>query len=125
MDAGDREAMDAFLDDHAPEVAAEFRRLHDSITASFPDLQQRWIAGWRMVGWYLPRGRRLAMLTPADEQIVLYLEDGAALPDPHGVLGGQSHLAKLRKIFIDPPATDEFVEQILDYLDLQYEFRAG
>lgn len=124
MDEPGREALDAFLAEHASDVAAEFRRMHASIIASFPDLEQRWIAGWRMVGFYLPRGRRLALLTPVDEQIVLYLEDGAALPDPHGLLRDQAHLAKLRKIFVAPPASDEFIEQILDYLDLQYEFRA-
>lgn len=125
MDSADRKAFEAFLDEHSVAVADESRRLHAAISASFPDVTHRWIAGWQLVGYYLPKGRRIALLNPVDDQVVVYFENGASLPDPHGLLGGQQDMAKLRKIFVDPPASDELMEQILDYLDLQYEFSAG
>jgi hypothetical protein len=49
---------------------------------------------------------------------VVYLERGAALPDPHGLLGGDGRLRQTRTLTFRPGQRTPGPAHLVEYLDL-------
>jgi hypothetical protein len=106
----------ALLADHSDAVGALCRRLRAAAFAGLPDLDERVLPGWRALGLRHPRGGHLAALFPRDDDAVVYLEHGAALPDPHGLLTGTGR--QTRMLVFAPGAATPTDAQFVEYLDL-------
>jgi hypothetical protein len=83
-----------------------------------PDLTERFYPHWEGLGLKHPAGRLLGTLFARDEDVVVYFERGATMPDPHGVLGGHDRLRQTRIMSFTPPANREVESLFVEYLDL-------
>jgi hypothetical protein len=57
--------------------------------------------------------------------VVVYLERGASLPDPDGLLEGAGRLKQTRMIVFRPGVGAPTAEQFIAYLDLAVEHAGG
>jgi hypothetical protein len=115
--------LTAQLDDHPPAVAALCRRLRVAALTAMPDLTERHLPGWRALGLRHPRGGHLAAMFPRDGDVVVYLEHGAALPDPHGLLTGAGR--RTRTLVFLPGAARPADAHLVEYLDLALDHALG
>jgi hypothetical protein len=88
-----------------------------------PDLVERFYPGWQGLGWRQPDGGLLGTLFARDEDVGVYLERGAELPDPFGLLGGAGRrgagrLRRTRTLTFRPKAATPTATQLVEYLDL-------
>jgi hypothetical protein len=110
----------ALLADSDPAVGALCRRLRATALAGLPDLAERVLPGWRALGLRHPRGGHLAAIFPRAHDAVVYLEHGAALPDPHGLLTGAGR--RTRMLTFTPGTPTPTDAQFVEYLDLALEY---
>ncbi len=88
-----------FLSGYAPEIVALADRLRGVVVEAVPEAVERVRAGWRLIGYDVPAGRRtryFAFVAPEPEHVHLGFEYGIRMSDPDGILRG-AHL-KLRKV---------------------------
>lgn len=83
-----------------------------------PDLAERFYPGWQGLGLRHPVGGLLATIFPRDADVVVYLEHGASLNDPHGLLAGQGRLRQTRTLTFRPEANTPTMAHLVEYLDL-------
>jgi hypothetical protein len=108
--------LTAQLADHDPAVAALCRRLRAAALSALPDLTERHLPGWRALGLRHPRGGHLAAIFPGAGDVVVHLEHGASLPDPHGLLAGAGR--RTRKLVYTPGVDRPTDAHLVEYLDL-------
>jgi hypothetical protein len=106
---------------HTDEVSALARRLRSAALSALPDLTERVYPGWEALGLRHPAAGLVATLFAREAAVVVYLERGASLPDPHGLLEGAERLRRTRMIVFDPHTATPTVEQFVTYLDLAVE----
>lgn len=99
-------------------VAALARQVRESALRAMPDLVERFYPGWQALGLRHPVGGLLATVFPRDADVVVYLEHGASLNDPHRLLGGRGDLRKTRTLTFRPAAPTPTMAHLVDYLDL-------
>lgn len=58
------------------------------ILEAAPGLEERVLPGWRALGYRDARAGHLCALFPRADELKLYFEHGASLPDPDGLLEG-------------------------------------
>jgi hypothetical protein len=102
-----------------PPIAALGRRLRAVALTAMPDLDERFLAGWRALGLRHPEGGHLLGIFPRTGDTTVYFEHGASLPDPHELLTGTGKRTRVLVFLPDgqSPTDDQFVE----YLDLALE----
>jgi hypothetical protein len=91
--------VDELLALYPPPIAATVRRLQRVMHMTVPDAVERVRAGWRLVGYDLPVGRRhvyFAWIWPQLEHVHLGWQVGTLLEDPQQLLGGAE--LKLKKV---------------------------
>jgi hypothetical protein len=101
-----------------PPVAALARQVRESALRAMPDLAERFYPGWQALGLRHPVGGLLATIFPRDSDVVVYLEHGASLNDPYGLLGGQERLRQTRTLSFRPATRSPTMANFVDYLDL-------
>jgi hypothetical protein len=98
-DAEDAIPSDMFLSAYPDEIRALADTLRAVVRRAAPDAIERVRAGWRLIGYDLPVGRRtayFAFVAPEPLHVHLGFERGIFMADPDRVLEG-AHL-KLRKV---------------------------
>jgi hypothetical protein len=80
--------------------------------------------GWDGLGLRHPRAGLLATIFPRDTDVAVYLERGASLPDPYGLLEGHGRLRRTRMIVLRPHGDTPTVDQFVAYLDLAVDHAA-
>jgi hypothetical protein len=111
---------EALLDDFPPPMQAIAHRLRDLVKATVPDAIERVRPGWRLIGYDLPIGRKLAYfayVAPEVEHVHLGFEHGWAMRDPHGLLAGVGITKQVRWLTFldgDPIPADLCRELILE-----------
>jgi hypothetical protein len=114
----------AMLDDHTDDVADLIRRLRAAALSALPDLTERYYPGWQGLGLRHRSAGLVATMFAREADVVVYLERGASLPDPDGLLQGAGRLKRTRTIVFRPDAGWPGVEQFIAYLDLAVEHAA-
>ena len=87
------------LDGYPTEIRALAERLRDAVREAVPDAIERVRPGWRLIGYDVPVGRRMAYfayVAPEFEHVHLGFEHGVLMRDPDGLLEG-AHL-RLRRV---------------------------
>ncbi len=82
---------EALLDDFPPPMQALAQRLRSIVVATEPTVVERVRAGWRLIGYDLPIGRRnvyFAWISPEVAHVHLGFPVGWAMRDPLGELQG-------------------------------------
>jgi hypothetical protein len=102
-------------------VASLARRLRAAVLEALPDITERFYPGWQGLGLRDPVAGLVGTVFPHDGEVVVYLEHGAALPDPHGLLGGADRLRRTRTLTFRPEAQVPNESQLVEYLDLALE----
>jgi len=88
-----------FLAGYPSEIVDIAERLRSLVFEAVPEAVERVRAGWRLIGYDVPAGRRtryFAFVAPEPEHVHLGFEYGIRMSDPGGILRG-AHL-KLRKV---------------------------
>jgi len=67
------------------ELANEIRR---TLLAAVPSFVERALPGWRAIAFRDPQAGHVCALFPFDDHLKLYVEYGATLPDPDGLMEG-------------------------------------
>lgn len=97
---------DELLAFYPPPIAATARRLQRLMRSTVPDAVERVRAGWRLIGYDLPVGRRFvyfAWIWPQPEHVHLGWQVGTLLDDPRRLLGGaELELKKVRYLTFAP-----------------------
>jgi hypothetical protein len=89
----------AFLEPYSPHIREIAERLRSIVLGEEPDAIERVRAGWRLIGYDLPVGRRtvyFAFVAPEPLHVHLGFEHGIFMDDPDRRMRG-AHL-KLRKV---------------------------
>jgi hypothetical protein len=87
--AGDP-AVDIFLRSYSPEVRAIALKTREIIRTVLPTVTEKVYPGWKVIQYGAGDKREdvFAVISPQRERINLGLANGAALPDPEGLLEG-------------------------------------
>ena len=109
------------LAQHTDDVAQAARRLRSTALTGRPDLTERVYRGWRGLGLRHPRLGLVATLFPRADDVIVYFERGATLPDPYGLLEGGDRLRRTRTLTFLPTFTGPAPEHLLAYLDLSID----
>lgn len=120
-----RPAPDEFttlLTRHPKPVAALARGLRTAALKAMPDLTERFYPGWQGLGLVHPSGGLLGTLFLQNGHVIVYLERGASLPDPHGLLGGEGRLRRTRTLTFAPGQSVPNQEHLVEYLDLALDY---
>ncbi len=123
MTPAEPDGLPALLAGYPPAVAALTRRLRGAALAALPDLTERVLPGWRALALRHPAAGHVAAIFPRATEVVVYLEHGAALPDPHGLLTGAGR--RTRTLVFAPGAAVPSDAHLVEYLDLAVEHRCG
>ena len=113
--------FDELLAHRPPGVVKLAQRLRAAAHEAMPDLTERFYPHWEGLGLKHPTGGLLGTLFARDADVVVYLERGAALPDPHGLLTGAERLRQTRTLVFDPAAPAPAEPILVEYLDLALE----
>jgi len=119
------EGWTRILDDQPDAVSALARRVRATALSALPDLTERVYPGWRALGLRHPQAGLLGTIFPQPDRVVVYLEHGAALPDPDGLLEGEGQLRQTRRLVFMPGAGVPTRDQLITYLDLALEHALG
>jgi len=106
-------------------VAILARQLRSAALDGMPDLMERFYPGWQGLGWRHPDGGLLGTLFARDEDVVIYFERGAQLPDPHGMLGGHGRLRQTRTLTFPPGVATPSTTHLVEYLDIALDYAAS
>jgi hypothetical protein len=66
-------------------LADEIRR---TLRAAVPSFVERALPGWRAIAFRDPQAGHVCALFPFEDHVKLYVEYGATLPDPDGLMEG-------------------------------------
>jgi hypothetical protein len=107
---------EALLDDFPPPMRAVAERLRRVVRIAVPDAIERVRAGWHLIGYDVPVGRKrayFAFVAPEIEHVHLGFEHGWAMRDPNGLLEGAGTTKQVRWLkFFDAGEID--VEQCVE-----------
>ena len=87
-----------------------FRSTRELILGRHPQLDERWIQGWRVLGYSTER--LILHLKTKDSGVELTFYEGASLSDPSSLLTGSGK--KRRSFFINNPDKVEIVSNFID-----------
>ena len=97
---------DLFLSGHPPEIRDLADRLRAVVHEAVPEAVERVRAGWRIIGFDVPVGRRtryFAFVAPEPVHVHLGFEYGVWMADPDGLLrGAHLDLKKVRYVTYQP-----------------------
>ena len=94
---------EALLAACSPDVAELAERLREIARHAVPEASEAGYGGWRAIGYRHPRAGYLFGIFLSDSDVRLFFEHGAMLPDPSGLLRGDS-LKQGR--YVDVPSID-------------------
>jgi hypothetical protein len=100
---------DAFLAQYPRDIRRTADLLRSVVRRAIPDAIERVRPGWRLIGYYIPLGRRtayFAYVAPEPEHVHLGFEYGAWIADPDDLLEG-AHLRLRRVRFVTYRAGDQ------------------
>lgn len=102
---------EALLEQCPPAMAALAHRLRDVVGQAVPDAVERVRPGWRLIGYDVPVGRRLAYfawIMPERAHVHLGFPKGVRLVDPDRALEGEGITTAARWFtLIDPEQLDD------------------
>lgn len=75
---------------HSKAVQRLTQKLRRLVRSEIPAAQERAQRGWHAIGYHHPKAGYFCGLFPFDDHVKLLFEWGAFLPDPDGVLEGQT-----------------------------------
>lgn len=114
-----------FLSGYSPEIRDIAERLRGVVDEAVPEAIERVRAGWRLIGFDVPVGRRtryFAFVAPEPEHVHLGFEYGVWMADPDGLLlGAHLDLRKVRYVTHepgDPIPTDALVRYTREAAEL-------
>lgn len=97
---------DLFLSGYPPEIRDLADRLRGIVREAVPEAVERVRAGWRLIGYDVPMGRRtryFAFVAPERAHVHLGFEHGIWMTDPDGILlGAHLDLRKVRYTTYEP-----------------------
>ena len=77
------------------ELANEIRR---TLIAAVPSFVERALPGWRAIAFRDPQAGHVCALFPYEDHLRLYVEYGASLDDPDGLLEGEATMKRGRYV---------------------------
>ena len=116
---------DLFLSAYPPGIRDVAERLREIVREAVPEATERVRAGWRLIGFDVPAGRRsrfFAFVAPEPEHVHLGFEYGVWMADPDGILlGAHLRLKKVRFVTYrpdEPIPTEALVRYTREAADL-------
>lgn len=88
---------DELLANYPPAIRKLTRRLRGVLLAAVPTFEQRALPGWKAISFRDPHAGHVCGLFPSATGVQLYVEYGALLDDPDGLLRGE-HMKRGRNI---------------------------
>lgn len=91
--------VEAFLEGYSPTHRAIANRLRSIIHGTIPESTERVRAGWRVIGFDLPKGRRsrfFAWVFPEREHVHLGFPQGVLIADPERLMDGDGITKRAR-----------------------------
>ena len=79
---------DALLASLPPATRRLANRIREIVRRAVPTLTERALPGWRAIGFRDPQAGHVCALFPFGPEVRLYIEHGARLDDPDGLLQG-------------------------------------
>lgn len=89
---------DELLAGYPPEIRRIADRVREVVHAAVPTLTERALPGWRAIAFRDPHAGHVGALFPQRHEVQLYLEHGARLPDPDGLLLGAATMMRGRYV---------------------------
>lgn len=109
--------VEAFLEGYSPKHRAIANRLRSSIQRTIPEATERVRAGWRVIGFDLPKGRRspfFAWVYPEREHVHLGFPQGVLIADPDRLMDGEGITKRAR--WLTYTSVEEIDEEVAEQL---------
>lgn len=89
---------DEILAPFDPRIRAIAERVRAVVHAAVPTFVERALPGWKAIAFHDPHAGYVCGLFPNPREVRLYLEHGARLDDPNGLLTGGATMTRGRYI---------------------------
>lgn len=71
---------------YPPEIRQLANRVRELLHKAVPTLTERALPGWKAIGFRDPQAGHVCAIFPFERDVQLYIEHGASLPDPDGLM---------------------------------------
>ena len=88
MKKGARLTPEQLLSGYPAPIRALANEIRATLCAAVPSFVERALPGWRAIGFRDPQAGHVCALFPFEDHVRLYVEYGASLPDPDGLMEG-------------------------------------
>jgi hypothetical protein len=85
---GARLTPDELLSGYSEPVRQLANEIRTTLRAAVPSFEERALPGWRAIAFRDPQAGHVCALFPFEDYVRLYVEYGASLPDPDGLMEG-------------------------------------
>jgi hypothetical protein len=83
-----RPTPEVLLSAYPPPIRALAAEIRTTLRAAVPSFVERALPGWRAIAFRDPQAGHVCALFPFEDHLKLYVEYGATLPDPDGLMEG-------------------------------------
>jgi hypothetical protein len=81
-------SADELLSAYPPAIRRLANEIRTTLCGAVPSFVERALPGWRAVAFRDPQAGHVCALFPFEDHLRLYIEYGASLPDPDGLMKG-------------------------------------
>ena len=74
------------LASYPPEIRQLANRVREVLHKAVPTFTERALPGWKAIGFRDPQAGHVCAIFPFERDVQLYIEHGASLPDPDGLM---------------------------------------
>jgi hypothetical protein len=83
-----RPTPEQLLSAHPPSIRDLADEIRQTLLAAVPSFEERALPGWRAIAFRDPQAGHVCALFPYADHVKLYVEYGASLDDPDGLMEG-------------------------------------
>jgi hypothetical protein len=95
---GSDQTPEQFLAAYSPAIRALAERLRALIRDTVPTASEHVYTGWKALGYRDPQSGYFCGIFPQSDHVRLLFEHGAALPDPDGLLTGETRQVRYLEV---------------------------
>jgi hypothetical protein len=88
MTRGTRSTPEQLLSAYPPPIRDLANEIRRTLRAAVPSFEERALPGWRAIAFRDPQAGHVCALFPFEDHLRLYVEYGASMDDPDGLMEG-------------------------------------